>query len=293
MAMRVGFIGLGNMGMGMANNLIAKGADLMVNNRSQGKVDQMVAKGAKRAATAAELTEQVDIVLACLPDVATSRDILLGPDGVVAHARAGQIVVDHGTVDLATTRDCAAATKEKGAFFLDAPISGGPLGARDGTLAIMVGGDADAFEKAKPTLEMMGKNVRRMGDSSAGTAMKLINQLLVSVNTVAAAEAFQLANAANLDINAAAELLSVSWGGSAMVARSAPITAERKFANSAAPIRNLVKDIGIITDLSRDLGIALPLSQVAQEIILETNQIDPNYDIAGTIETLEKRGKKS
>lgn len=290
--MRVGFIGLGNMGLHMANNLLAKGADLTVNNRSQGKVDEIASRGAKRATTAGALTDETDIVLACLPDIAISRKILLGPDGVMEHARAGQIIVDHGTVSISTSRDCAEAAEQQGALFLDAPISGGPLGARDGTLAIMVGGDRDAFQRAKPVFEKMGANVRHMGPSGAGTAMKLINQLLVSVNVCAAAEAFQLASAASLDVAAAAEVLDASWGQSRMVGRSAPITAARDFENSAAPIRNLVKDIGIIADLGEDLGIALPLSLAARELILETERFDPNYDIAGTIRALEERARR-
>ena len=287
--MRVGFIGLGNMGLNMANNLLASGADLTVNNRSQGKVDEIVSRGAKRAATAGELTDATDIVLACLPDVQTSRQMLLGPDGVMDHAREGQIVADHATVDLATSRACAEAAAARGAWFLDAPISGGPTGARDASLSIMVGGEREAFETARSVFELMGSTVQHMGATGAGTAMKLVNQLLVSVNVCAAAEAFHLANAAGLDVEAATRVLEVSWGQSRMAERSAPITATREFEASGAPIRNLVKDIAIITALSDDLGIALPLSHAAQRLIDETNAFDPDYDIAGTIRALEER----
>jgi 3-hydroxyisobutyrate dehydrogenase-like beta-hydroxyacid dehydrogenase len=289
--MRVGFIGLGNMGLGMANNLLAKGADLTVHNRSQNKEDELVSGGAHRAGSVADLTAAADLVLICMATVDLSHQYLLGPDGVIENAREGQIVVDHATVDLATSRLCAEAAAEKGAFFLDAPISGGPTGAADGTLAIMVGGDEAAFRKASPELHKMGANVRYMGPSGAGTAMKLINQLLVAVNTAGAAEAFQLANSAQVDISEAAKLLEVSWGGSTMLSRSAPITADRSFANSAAPIRNLVKDIGIITSLGREAGLALPLSEAAETLINETYDIDPDYDIAGMLEALERRSE--
>ena len=287
--MRVGFIGLGNMGLGMAGNLLVKGTDLTVHNRSQDKVDELAARGATRAASVADLTAATDLVLICMATVDLSHQYLLGPEGVIENAREGQIIVDHATVDLVTSRRCAEAAAEKGALFLDAPISGGPGGAADGTLAIMVGGEEAAFRKASPELDKMGANVRYMGPSGAGTAMKLINQLLVAVNTAGAAEAFQLANSAHVDINAAAELLEVSWGGSTMVSRSAPITADRSFANSAAPIRNLVKDIGIITSLGKEIGLALPLSEAAEALINETNSIDPDYDIAGMLEALERR----
>lgn len=291
--MRVGFIGLGNMGLNMANNLLASGVDLTVNNRSQAKVDEIVSRGAKRAATAGELTDATDIVLTCLPDVQTSRDILLGADGVVDHVREGQVIADHATVDLATSRACAQAASSKGAYFLDAPISGGPTGARDAGLSIMIGGDEEAFEIARPIFEKMGSTVQHMGPTGAGTGMKLVNQLLVSVNVCAAAEAFHLANAAGLDLEEAARVLEVSWGQSRMAERSAPITAARDFEESGAPVRNLVKDIGIITALSDDLGIALPLSRAAQRLIEETSAFDPQYDIAGTIRTLEERGSAS
>lgn len=290
--MRVGFIGLGNMGLGMANNLLKAGTDLTVWNRSPQKVEEFVSRGAKRASTPAELTRGVDVVLACLADIKTSRDVFLGDGGVIANARKGQILVDHATVDLRTSKDCYEAAKAKGAAFLDAPISGGPIGARDATMSIMVGGDRAAFEQAKPVFDRMGKTVRYMGQSGAGTAMKLINQLLVTVNVCAAAEAFLLANKAGIDINEAASLLAASWGNSRMVERSAPITAKRDFEKSAAPVRNLVKDIGIIVDLARDMGMALPLAQQAQVIMNETR--DMGYaegDIAAVLLALEKRSR--
>ena len=188
--MTVGFIGLGNMGQGMVDNLLEKGADLTVFTRTQSKIEAMIDRGANGATSVAELARSVDVVLVCLPDIRTSRDLLLGENGVIANAKPGQIVVDHSTVDIATSRTCAEAAELKGVHFLDAPISGGPGGAAEGTLAIMVGGNEDAFETAYEYLGKMGANVKLMGHSGAGTAMKLINQLLVGINTVAAAEAF-------------------------------------------------------------------------------------------------------
>ena len=256
--MKAGFIGLGNMGQGMADNLLRNGADLVVYTRTRAKVDAMVAKGATAAASPAEVAKRCDIVMACLDSVETTRDIFMGPDGLSENARPGTLLVDHGTVDLATSRDCSAAAERVGAQFLDAPISGGPLRAADGTLSIMVGGEVGTFEKAKPFFEMMGANVRHMGPIGAGTAMKLINQTLVAIHSVAAAEAFALADAAGVDIELAVDVLSVSWGQSTMVERNGPITAARDFENSAAPARNLVKDIGIITKLADDMKLAMP-----------------------------------
>jgi 3-hydroxyisobutyrate dehydrogenase-like beta-hydroxyacid dehydrogenase len=288
--MSVGFVGLGNMGQGMVDNLLAKGADLTVFTRTQSKIEAMIDRGAKGASSVVDLTNNVDVVLMCLPDVKTSRDLLLGSDGVIANSRSGQVIVDHSTVDIATSRACAQAAEAKGVHFLDAPISGGPSGAEAGTLAIMVGGDESAFETAHEYFVKMGANVKLMGPSGAGTAMKLINQLLVAVNTVAAAEAFALANSAGVDIQIAADLLAVSWGGSTMVDRSAPITASRDFANSAAPVRNLDKDMGIIKQLAADEGLSLELalkSYAMFHTMLE--QGNREHDIAAVLEIIEER----
>ncbi|MCH8910230.1 MAG: NAD(P)-dependent oxidoreductase [Chloroflexi bacterium] len=291
--MTVGFIGLGNMGQGMVDNLLEKGADLTVFTRTRSKIEAMIGRGAKGATSVADLTQKVDVVLVCLPSVQTSRDLLLGDDGVIANARPGQVVVDHSTVDIATSRACAEAAEAKGAHFLDAPISGGPGGASGGTLAIMVGGSEAAFETAHEYFSKMGANVKLMGPSGAGTAMKLINQLLVGVNTVAAAEAFALANSAGVDIQAAADLLAVSWGNSVMVGRSAPITATREFPNSSAPVRNLDKDLGIIRDLASAEGLSLELALKSQEMFHHMiEQGNTEHDIAGVLEVIEERSKK-
>lgn len=290
--MSVGFVGLGNMGQGMADNLLEKGADLTVFTRTPSKIEAMIDRGAAGATSVADITQKVDVVLVCLPDVKTSRDLLLGEDGVFATCRPGQVVVDHSTVDIATSRACAESAEAKGAHFLDAPISGGPNGAADGTLSIMVGGNVDAFETAHEFFNKMGANVKLMGASGAGTAMKLINQLLVGIHTVAAAEAFALANSAGVDIQTAADLLAVSWGGSTMVGRSAPITAAREFPDSAAPVRNMDKDLGIIKSLATDEGLSLEMSLKSQEMFQHMmSQGKNDYDISGVLEVIEERSR--
>lgn len=286
--MSVGFIGLGNMGQGMADNLLAKGAEPIVFTRTQSKIEAMIERGATGASSTGDLVSQVDVVLACLPSVQTSLDVIIGE--IVPALEPGQIVVDHSTVDIETSRKCAEAVESKGAMFLDAPISGGPTGAEAGTLAIMCGGSEEAFTKALPYLELMGANVRLMGPNGAGTAMKLINQLLVGVNCAAAAEAFALANSAGVDINAAGELLAVSWGNSVMVGRSYPITADRDFEDSAAPVRNLDKDMGIISDLAAAEGLSLELALKSYELFHE--MVEKGWgenDIAGVLEVIEGR----
>jgi len=286
--MNIGIVGLGNMRQGMADNLLEKGADLTVFTRTKTKMEAMAARGAGTASSAAELTRGCGIVLVCLPDVQTCSDIILGE--IIPNAKAEQVIVDHSTVDVDTSRKCARAAAESGAAFLDAPMSGGSAGAANGTLAIMVGGERTAFDSALPYFEMMGTNIRHMGPTGTGTAMKLINQLLVSVHTVAAAEAFALANAAGVDILAAEELLAVSWGGSTMASRNAPVTASRDFPDSVAPVRNQYKDITIVKDLAQAEGLALELAITSQRMFHDMmNQGKQGYDIAAVIELIEQR----
>ena len=288
--MKIGIVGLGNMGQGMADNLLSKGADLMVFTRTASKIKEMAAKGASKAASAAELTENCKIVLVCLPDVQTCIDVVIKE--IIPNAKAGQVIVDHSTVDIDTSRKCAKAASKKGALFLDAPLSGGAAGAKNGTLTIMVGGEKSVFNTALPYFEMMGTNIKHMGPTGAGTAMKLINQLLVSVHTVAAAEAFALANAAGVDIMEAEKLLSVSWGGSTMASRNAQVTAKRDFSNSAAPVRNLYKDITIVKNLAKTEGLELEHAIKSQRMFhTMMNQGRQENDIAGVIELIEEQSR--
>ena len=290
--MKIGFIGFGNMGQGMSDNLLSKGADLTVYTRTQSKIDAMVAKGAKGADSLEDIANNSDIILTCLPDVSTSMEIFVGDKGLIKYVNSNHLLVDHSTVDINTSKHCYESFKKIGASFLDAPISGGPLGASGGTLAIMVGGDKNPFETVLPYFEKMGANIKHMGPSGAGTAMKLINQLLVGINTLAAAEAFALANSAGVNIDSAADLLSVSWGGSTMVERSAPITSRRDFPDSAAPVRNLHKDLGIIKDFAEKEKLSLLLGLTSAKMFEKLmDDGKPNYDIAGVIEIIEEMSK--
>ena len=281
------------MGRGMVRNLLTKGADVTVYTRKPAKIAAMVALGAKGASSADELASGVDIVLACLPDVRTSRTVFLGERGLLARARPGQIFVDHSTVDRATSCLCDADARRQDAFFLDAPISGGPDGAAAGTLTIMVGGDPGAYETARPCFAMMGTRVAHLGPSGAGTTMKLVNQLLVGVHTVAAAEAFALARRAGIAVDMAADLLRVSWGASRMVERNAPVTHAGTFVDSATPVRTLAKDLGIITALADEAQLKLPLGSAASRVFhARVAQGKGEHDIASVIETIQELARE-
>ena len=290
--MKIGFVGLGNMGTGMANNILNKienKSDLFVYTRTLEKIKKFSSGGATGCTSIKEITTSVDVLLTCLPNVETSRQLFMGVDGIFEYANSNQVLVDHSTVDVKTSKDCFESASSKGLKFLDAPISGGPGGAADGTLTIMVGGEKESFDNAKYAFSMMGAKISYMGPSGAGTAMKLVNQLLVSTNTVAAAEAFVLAEQSGVNLNAAIDILSTSRGRSTMIERNGPITVNKEFENSPAPLRNLVKDLGIIKELTSQLGLKLPVTMASSDVVDETMELNlEEPDIAATALSIKK-----
>ena len=283
--MKIGFIGLGNMGQGMADNLLNKGADLMVFTRSLEKISAMKKKGAKGASSIEEISKETELIFICLPNVETSIQIV---KGIKNYSNDVKSVSDHSTVSLKTSIESHRLLNKNGISFLDAPISGGPVGAKDGTLSIMVGGELDDYTMALPYYKMMGSTVKHIGKTGTGTAMKLINQLLTAVHTTAAAEAISLANAVGITINDAMEILSVSFGNSKMLERSAPIIRDKTYTESLAPARNLNKDIHIITELANDLNLNLPLIKSTKVLFDEYKKMGKDMeDIAGIIQLFE------
>ena len=283
--MKIGFIGLGNMGQGMADNLLKKGADLMVFTRSLEKISAMKKKGAKGASSIEEISKETELIFICLPNVETSIQIV---KGIKNYSNDVKSVSDHSTVSLKTSIESHRLLNKNGISFLDAPISGGPVGAKDGTLSIMVGGELDDYTMALPYYKMMGSTVKHIGKTGTGTAMKLINQLLTAVHTTAAAEAISLANAVGITINDAMEILSVSFGNSKMLDRSAPIIRDKTYTESLAPARNLNKDIHIITELANDLNLNLPLIKSTKVLFDEYKNMGKEMeDIAGIIQLFE------
>ena len=270
MSEKIGFIGLGRMGLPMSYNLLRAGYDLTVHNRSQEKVRQIADAGATAAASTAEVMEQCDVVLACLPDVETCERVLLGE--ALPNARPGQVIVDHSTVGAATSKACAAVTEERGAMFLDAPISGGTERATDGTLTIMVGGPAEAYQRVAPALDVMGAVVRHVGPTGSGTAAKLVNQLLVGVHKVAAAEAMLLAAKSGADPALVFELVNSGWGQSFILGRNAPAMLDRDFEGVRTQLRVFLKDLGLIQEMARDLETPIPGGDLAYRLFYEATE---------------------
>ncbi len=267
MTEKIGFIGLGRMGLPMSYNLLNSGYDLTVHNRSQEKVRQIADAGATAAASTAEVMADCDIVLACLPDVETCERVLL--DEALPNARPGQIIVDHSTVGASTSRACAAAAEARGALFLDAPISGGTERAADGALTIMVGGPAEGYTKARPAFDVMGAVVRHVGPTGSGAAAKLVNQLLVGIHMVAAAEAMLLGAKSGADPALVFELVNSGWGQSFVLGRNAPAMLDRDFEGIRTQLRVFLKDLGLIQEMARDLETPIPGGDLAYRLLAE------------------------
>lgn len=286
--MKVGFIGLGRMGRPMTENLLKKGFEVTIHNRSRGVVDELARQGAHPASSPREVAAAADIILTALPTVETVEQVYLGEDGLIPSARAGQILIDCSTVGPETTKKCYEAAKAKGVGFLDGPMSGGPPGAQAATLTFMIGGDREDFERARPVFEALGKNIHHVGPSGSGTVIKLVNQLLVGIHTSAASEAVAFAVKAGANPRAVLEVIGSSYGGSAMLNRNLPLILQRDF-DGKTSVNLILKDLGLIHDVGRQIGARMLLTSLAEEIFKEARALgNGDKDMSATVLTLEK-----
>jgi len=263
--MDVGFVGLGTMGRPMVERLLGAGHRVHVFSRSRGPVDALAAAGAVAAASAGEVASAAEVVLTALPTPDSVDEVYRA---LVAAARPGQLYADHSTVRPDQNRRWAAALAEKGADYLDAPVSGGPSGAAAGTLTVMVGGSEAAFERARPVFEAFGTTIARCGPLGAGQAVKLVNQLLVGVHTAAIAEAAVFGVKLGADPQLLLDLLGKSYGGSTMMVRHMPRFISRDF-SGATPVSLILKDLGLIHDEAKAAGVPLLLGGLAEQRFLE------------------------
>ncbi|HEX9596769.1 MAG TPA: NAD(P)-binding domain-containing protein, partial [Anaerolineales bacterium] len=197
--LKIGYIGLGLMGKSIARNILKAGFQLVVHNRSRAAVDELSAEGATPAFTPAEVASQVDVIFTNLPDTPDVELVTLGKDGILAGAHEGLIFVDNSTIKPAAARSIAEKLAEKGVLSLDAPVSGGDIGAKNGTLTIMVGGDAAALEKVMPVFQAMGKTITHVGEAGAGQVAKACNQIMVAAQMVAMGELLIFSKKAGVD----------------------------------------------------------------------------------------------
>src|SRR3954447_37084 len=225
----IGFIGLGQMGAPMVRNLIKAGYTPVIHNRSQAMVETIAAEGANPAGSPREVAERVEILFSCVGFPADVERVYLGNGGAVEGARAGQVFCDLSTVGPDTHQKIAARLKELGVGYLDAPISGGTSGAESGTLTIMVGGEAEHFERVRPMLDVMGQNIHLVGPTGAGATIKLINQMMNIVNALGAMEGLILATKAGIEPGLAHEILRTSSGASRSLDAVAQTAFSRNF----------------------------------------------------------------
>ena len=263
--MKIGLIGLGIMGKPMAKNLLKAGYELVVNDRNQASIDEVVAAGATYA-TQAEIGETCDVVLTMLPNSPQVKEVMLGDDGVAAHMKAGSTFIDMSSINPVASKEIAAELAKKGIEMLDAPVSGGEPKAIDGTLSFMVGGKQEVFDKYKDLLGAMGASVVRCGDVGAGNTTKLANQIIVACNIQALAEALTLAQKAGVDPELVFQAIRGGLAGSTVMDAKAPMM----IAGNDKPgfkIDLHIKDLNNALDCAHTVGSPLPMTAAVQEVM--------------------------
>jgi 2-hydroxy-3-oxopropionate reductase len=267
MAERVGFIGLGIMGMPMARNVMEAGYELTVHNRSPEKAEELGKEGAAVAATPREVAENSDVVITMLPDSPQVREVVAGEDGVLEGISEGALLIDMSTISPVVTEELAEALMEKGASMLDAPVSGGDVGAIEGTLSIMVGGHEADFQRAKPLFEAMGKTITHVGPAGAGQVTKAANQVVVALTIEAVSEALVLGSAGGVSAEKILEVLSGGLASNKVM----EVKREKFLSHTFEPgFRSELhhKDLGIALAAGREYGVVLPVTAVVDQLLL-------------------------
>jgi 2-hydroxy-3-oxopropionate reductase len=255
--MKIGFAGMGIMGRGMAANLVSTGHDVTVWNRTRERTADLAAAGATVAETPASLAAACDITMMCVSDTPDVEQVALGESGLIEGLGAGKLVVDHSTISASATRRFAAAVREVGAAWVDAPVSGGSEGAERGTLAVMVGGDSADVDRARPFLEAYGTTITHVGPVGSGQMVKQINQVLVVVNCLAVSEALLLAKAGGLDLDATIEAVKGGGAGSWMLANRGPQIVDRDW-RPGFTIDLQQKDLRLVLESADELAVPVP-----------------------------------
>jgi 2-hydroxy-3-oxopropionate reductase len=264
--MKIGFIGLGIMGKPMSLNLLKAGHELVVLDLAKDAVAEVVAAGAKAAATPREVAERTDLIITMLPNGPQVKEVVLGEHGVLEGARKGSVVVDMSSIAPLVSRELAARLAEKGVEMLDAPVSGGQPKAIDGTLSVMVGGPQAVFERCAPVLKAMAGSVVRTGDVGAGNVTKLANQVIVALNIAAMGEALVLATKAGVAPDLVYQAIRGGLAGSTVLDAKAPLVMDRKF-NPGFRINLHIKDLANALETAHSLGVPLPLTAAIMETL--------------------------
>jgi 3-hydroxyisobutyrate dehydrogenase len=264
--MDIAFIGTGNIGNPMARNLLRAGHALVVHDRRETASANLIDLGATWAASPAEAASRAAVVFTSLPGPAEVEEVLTGPEGILAGAAPGTVYFDLSTNAPAVARRLAAVAAERGVTYLDAPVSGGVSGAEQATLAVMVGGDRQAFEAHRTLLEAIGRNVFHLGDVGAGCTVKLMNNLIALVTGHVINEALVTGVRAGIDARTLYEVMSVS--SAARFVGGIPRLLERGFDTPTFTLALAAKDVGLAVGLGRELGVPMPVSAAAEQAML-------------------------
>ncbi len=261
MAERVGFIGLGIMGGGMAANLVRAEFPVRVWNRTPARMEPLLALGAQPATSPADVAAGSDVIITCVSDTPDVEAVILGEDGVIHGASPGALVIDMSTISPQVTQAIAAKLDAAGIHMLDAPVSGGSEGAARGTLSIMVGGEADQVERAMPIFQAMGKTITHIGDHGAGQTVKLVNQILVVGNALAMSEALLFAQAGGVDLSKTLDAVTPGAAGSWMLSNRGPQIVARDW-RPGFTIDLQQKDVRLVLAAADQLGVPLPATSL-------------------------------
>ena len=286
----IGFIGLGIMGRPMAKNLINAGHKLVVYDKFA-KFNDLVSLGAEGTSSSKEVASRSEIIITMLPNSPHVKEAVLGAGGVIEGIKPGSILIDMSSIAPAVSQEIGNAIKARNCSFLDAPVSGGEPKAIDATLAIMVGGDKDVFEKVKPILDKMGSSVVLVGDIGAGNVTKLANQIIVALNIAAVSEAFVLATKAGVDPEAVFDAIKGGLAGSAIMNAKVPMILEGNF-KPGFRVELHIKDLQNALDTAHNVAAPIPLTASAMEILqaLRVDGLDAN-DHSSMIRYYEKLAK--
>ena len=291
MATTIGFVGLGIMGKPMAKNLINAGYTLRVFDLNQAPVDEIASLGATKCGSASEAASASDVVIVMVPDSADSEAAILTEKGVLAGSKPNTIIIDMSSINPLVSQKIAKACGEKQVEFLDAPVSGGEPGAIEGTLAIMVGGKQDIFNKCIDILTVLGKSVVRVGEVGAGNTTKLANQICVAVNIAGLSEALVLASKAGLDPSLVFDAIKGGLAGSNVMNAKAPMMMDRNF-KPGFRIKLHQKDLNNALTAGKDLGVSLPFTGLIQQVLgaLVTDG-KGDQDHSGVVQFIESMAK--
>ncbi|UWG97884.1 NAD(P)-dependent oxidoreductase [Dehalobacter sp. DCM] len=287
--MKVGFIGIGAMGKPMAKNIMSAGYPLVVNDVNDAVVQELVADGAIRAESPRELAQEVDVVILMLPNGAIVESVLFGEQGIIAGAKPGFAIIDMSSVSPTFTEKVANAAAAYQVDYIDAPVSGGVKGATNGTLTIMVGGEADVVKHYQPLLEVMGNKIYHVGKVGAGDAVKIINNLLLGVNMAAVAEAFALGTKLGLDPQVLLEIINVSSGSSYALAAKMPNFVFKGQFEQGFAIDLQYKDLELAIQTAKEAKVPMILTNLAQQVYEQARAAGlGREDISAVIKPLEE-----